>query len=65
MSHDTPEKFIFDKRFEWIVATHWEGGAIYLMTRTMKFARKSDFNQLIPVSGLFVEDPQLKPVVGK
>lgn len=26
---------------------------------------KSDFNQLVPASGLFVEGTQLKPVVGK
>lgn len=41
------------------------GASIYLMTGTAKFVRKSDFNQLVTVSGLFVEGTQLKPVVGK
>ena len=47
--------------------SHWEGEAIYpyLMTGTAKFARKSDFNQLIPISGFFVESTQLKTVVSK
>lgn len=35
------------------------------MTGTAKFARKSGFNQLVPISGFFVESTQLKPVVGK
>ena len=35
------------------------------MTGTAKFARKSDFNQLIPIPGFFVESTQLKTAVGK